>query len=182
MLRDDSRKDEKQMRRMVTKLGFLVVLGTVLFSSGDLHANISAYAIGVASCVRGSTTGELTYPWKGVYNNSTTQEVSIDCSLPFTYNSASDGGNDTHVASVFINVDDRSTTLDIHCEMRLMDLGGDIVESGGGFSTTGTGEQPLSWFVNSFFTIPYVSCVIPRKVGSAISGVQGMQVDWRNLP
>jgi hypothetical protein len=168
--------------RIATKLGFLTVLGTILSSSADVHANISTYAIGVASCVKGSLGGEVSYPWKGIYNNSTTLDVSIDCSLPYTYNSASGGGNDTHVYGVFINVDDRSTTLDITCEMRLMDLGGDIVESGGGLTTTGTGEKPLSWFVNSAFTMPYISCLIPRKVGSAISGVQGMQVDWRNLP
>jgi hypothetical protein len=105
----------------------------------------------------------------------------VECSLPYTWNSSSGAGKDTHVHNVILKVDDRNTSLNVNCEMRLMNLGGDIVESGGTGNSSGTGEKAISWFVNSDFTFPYVACTIPRKVGSSSSGVQGMQIDWRNF-
>lgn len=157
------------------------VVAVAFCASGDARADISVYAIGSAACVKGGANGEAYYPWAGLYNNSTTQEMFVECSVPYTFNTSSGGGKDTRVRLVNLNVDDRSTALNISCDMRLMSLGGDIVESGGALTTSGTGEKPLTWFVNSNFTFPYASCTLPRTVGSSRSGVQGMQVDYKNF-
>ena len=148
--------------------GFLMVAAVALAGSmSSTAAGAYTYALPVSACT--SSAGSPIYPWQGIYNNSTTSIMNLDCNAATVPES---GGS---VDAVAVNVDDQSSSS-ILCHMRLLNFSGDILHTAAQWSSSGTGEATKTWDDLATFGAPnsYVYCTIPVKSGSSTSGVQSL--------
>lgn len=166
----------------LTKLAFscLVValgLGTVGTASADPTSQlVSSNPVGACNVNGGGTP---LWDWTGVYNDSTTQNMWLDCSLPAA--SASVSSLIVSGASMIMGKN-RSVSENITCGFKVVTGTGFVVYQDSNQQpfnrTIGPGLDGHMFFSLSGLDLSspvYASCKIPKKQGaSAVSGLTGL--------
>lgn len=155
---------------LVVGLAFLVA------APSQARGSIGTSALAVSACIKSGTGGELNLRWDGAFNESTTQAMWLDCSLPISYDSelSSPGA----LFQVQLGYTETSTTAGIDCSMQQRDwFDGTLIE------TKPTQSSGAAFVGSSFFHFSnfeqgshaYLSCLVPKRVSSSSrSGIHGM--------
>lgn len=165
-------------RKVFGLLTAVSIFGVVGFGAGSAAAVGDIEALPVYAC-QWEGTGEPLYAWEGIYNTGNTAGT-VECSVP--------SNSDVQVGTNWtLEVDDRSTSKGVSCEMRIVDTGGQVAALGGRqvTSKSGVGQQPIFWDWSMLTDnsgnpngpiagIPYFSCSLPAQGTGAASGVNGV--------
>lgn len=159
------------------KKGIFAVIGIAAFSlvgstSQDAVAGSHVFAPPIGSCVKATASGSIVYGWEGFLNVSATENLYIDCGVPYTT-------RDTEQRVVIAQVNDQSTTRKVSCSMKAFTLNGVEVFNGGtkdsADTNAPTGVASLAWIIpdGAGALSTYVSCNIPPEQ-STPSGLLGV--------
>jgi hypothetical protein len=160
---------------MVTKTGLLILGAAVFVAASALTTASEAFFSGelgnpMGVCVNASFTGTLSPDWEGDMNSSTSETMTLDCSLPFRSTGAV-----LNTAGLWGI--DRSSSEKVSCNLRVNNWWGATLFTGATqrTSASGTGAFHFSWSPTGVGTIgaySYMSCSIPKAVGSSKSGLR----------
>jgi hypothetical protein len=171
-LRDHQKEEESDMKRQISGT-FLVMVLTLV--AANAHATSRLHTVHGTICQPTSTSvGSIEYTQFGTQNISTTATANVECPLPIDYQVLP-------VIEVLDQVQliayDRSTTADVSCSLRNVDVSGNVLmslpksTSGGG---PGTGSQavvftpPAGTMISGIWSLV---CSIPAVQSGAFSHV-----------
>jgi len=120
--------------------------------------------------------GSQVLDWIGMYNSGSTN-MGVDCGVPSNEDLQ-------QLTNWTVALDDESPSLNFHCNMRIMDIGGNTIATAASKTTSGTGTQTLNWNLRDLLPFSgdpvggqtYLSCSIPKVEGGARSGINGILV------
>src|SRR3954470_20017401 len=108
-----------------------VALGALcapMLAAGDVKAGwFVTNALALSACKQAPGTGTLDLGWDGLYNSSTTQDMYLDCSMPFSHDS---DARDPNLFQVQLYYTDNSTAEQVDCSMQIRDWDGTLLETG----------------------------------------------------
>ena len=157
------------------RVALVVGLAFLVAAPSQARGFVGSSALAVSACVKSGTDGELNLRWDGAFNESTTQAMWLDCSLPVSY--------DTELSSpgalfqLQLGYTETSTTAGIACSMQQRDWSdGTLIETkptqSSGAAFVGTSVFHFANFEEGSHA--YLSCLVPKRVSSSRSGIHGM--------
>lgn len=141
-------------------------VGAAAAATGDMQTVSQA---AVSACVNASNTGALVYPWEGVYNTSTSQTVTLDCSVPNGTESLTQGAS---IDIVYVFAYDGSTAANIRCNLNVLSAQGFVQFTASTGTSSGTGNYLYNVPVpNGVQGAAYASCNLPKAENGSQSGI-----------
>jgi hypothetical protein len=147
-------------RALVRSMALGAALGVGL-PSGDALAEGAMDALPISACRQAGSGGTRDFRWEGLYNSSTTSELTLECSVPLAHKV---GVSET-LRWAEIDVRDNSSARSVTCAMKVINATY-VIYTGASQSTGAafTGMGLLSWTsIGDVHGNAYFSCSIPRK-------------------
>lgn len=162
---------------MLTLLASTAVLAASGLGTGSADAAVGEYvihrAVAAGACVRTTNQGTPVMGWDGLYNDSTSSVMYVDCALPGLYGNTSLGNP---ISYFRVRVTDSHTSQNVQCNIEFRTGLGALNYPSHGWSTSGVTGTAGGSLGGSYFNMgirgqPYVSCLLPPKQNGKRSGI-----------
>jgi hypothetical protein len=126
------------------------------------------------ACHKPNNLGIAEYPWEGIHNKSTTENLFLDCSL---FNGTGEESSTDSLSFAYAFGVDNSPSENLTCTVKIVSAQGYLATFTSTTSSSGTGAVFLNFSGMSGLGLignAYYSCKVPKATGTLTSNKSGI--------